>query len=69
MTKLDRLARSISDARDIADELTAREVKLSFGGQVYDPTDPMGKLVFTSLTLSYVSTEVHPCLDTQRVHD
>lgn len=51
VTKLDRLARSISDARDIADELTAREVKLSFGGQVYDPTDPMGKLVFNMMSV------------------
>jgi DNA invertase Pin-like site-specific DNA recombinase len=49
VTKLDRLARSISDARSIADELTAREVKLSFSGSVYDPTDPMGKLVFNMM--------------------
>jgi len=32
VTKLDRLARSLPDARDIADELTAREVKLNIGG-------------------------------------
>ena len=51
VTKLDRLARSIADARDIADELTARQVKLSFGGQVYDPTDPMGKLVFSMMSV------------------
>lgn len=51
VTKLDRLARSIADARDIADELTAREVKLAFGGQVYDPTDPMGKLVFNMMSV------------------
>src|SRR4051794_17539647 len=38
VTKLDRLARSVPDARDIADELTAREVKLSLGGSVHDPT-------------------------------
>jgi hypothetical protein len=29
VTKLDRLARSLPDARDIVAELTAREVKLS----------------------------------------
>lgn len=51
VTKLDRLARSIADARDIADELTAREVKLSFAGSVYDPTDPMGKLVFNMMSV------------------
>jgi Resolvase, N terminal domain len=31
-TKLDRLARSLPDARDILDELTKRNVKLSLGG-------------------------------------
>ena len=40
VTKLDRLARSLPDARDIADELTHREVKLSLAGTVHDPTDP-----------------------------
>ncbi|SEF93532.1 Resolvase, N terminal domain [Actinacidiphila yanglinensis] len=30
--KLDRLARSVPDARDIGDSLTARGVKLSLGG-------------------------------------
>lgn len=29
-----------------AREITARDVKLSFGGSVYGPTDPMGRLVF-----------------------
>lgn len=33
VTKLDRLARSLPDARAIADELTARQVKLSLGGR------------------------------------
>jgi hypothetical protein len=36
-TKLDRLARSLPDARDIADELTRKGVALSLGGSVYDP--------------------------------
>src|ERR1700737_82405 len=44
VTKLDRLARSVPDARAIADELTARKVKLNIGGSVYDPTDPIGSL-------------------------
>ena len=48
VTKLDRLARSLPDARDIADELTAREVKLNIGGSVHDPTDPVGRLLFTT---------------------
>lgn len=37
--KLDRLARSVPDARAIGDDLAARNVKLSLGGQVYDSTD------------------------------
>ena len=47
--KLDRLARSVPDARAIGDDLAARGIKLSLGGQVYDPTDPMGKLFFNIL--------------------
>jgi DNA invertase Pin-like site-specific DNA recombinase len=47
--KLDRLARSVPDARDIGDSLAARGVRLSLGGQVYDPHDPMGKLFFNIL--------------------
>jgi DNA invertase Pin-like site-specific DNA recombinase len=35
VTKLDRLARSLPDARAIADELTAREVKLALGTAVH----------------------------------
>ncbi|MGE4427419.1 MAG: recombinase family protein, partial [Solirubrobacteraceae bacterium] len=37
VTKLDRLARSMPDARNIADELTARNVKLNLGGSTHDP--------------------------------
>ena len=47
--KLDRLARSVPDARDIADRLAARGVKLALGSSVYDPTDPMGKMFFNIL--------------------
>jgi len=43
VTKLDRLARSLPDARAIADELTARQISLSLGGLVYGPTDAVGK--------------------------
>ncbi|MPY54952.1 recombinase family protein [Streptomyces acidicola] len=38
--KLDRLARSVPDARG---------VKLSLGGTLYDPADPMGKMFFNIL--------------------
>lgn len=47
--KLDRLARSVPDARSIADSLLARGVKLALGSCVYDPTDPMGKMFFNIL--------------------
>jgi DNA invertase Pin-like site-specific DNA recombinase len=51
VTKPDRLARSLPDARAIADELTARRVRLSLGGAVYDPTDPVGRLLFNVLEM------------------
>jgi len=47
--KLDRLARSVPDARDIADQLQARGVNLALGASVYDPGDPMGKMFFNIL--------------------
>jgi len=47
--KLDRLARSVPDARAIGDALTIAGVRLSIGGTVYDPTDPMGKMFFNIL--------------------
>lgn len=40
VTKLDRLARSVPDARDIVAELTASGVRLQLGGSVHDPTHP-----------------------------
>lgn len=51
VTKLDRLARSLPDARDIADELTRRQVRLNLGGSVYDPNDPVGRLLFNVLAM------------------
>ena len=51
VTKLDRLARSLPDARDILDELTKRNVKLSLGGSIHDPTDPIGRLLFNVLAM------------------
>lgn len=47
--KLDRLARSVPDARQIADSLVERGVKLALGTSVYDPADPMGKMFFNIL--------------------
>ena len=50
VTKLDRMARSVPDARAIADDLSDRGITLSLGGQAYDPTDPMGKMFFSILS-------------------
>ena len=49
MPKLDRLARSVPDARAIADRLRERGVKLALGRALYDPGDPMGKMSFNIL--------------------
>jgi DNA invertase Pin-like site-specific DNA recombinase len=51
VAKLDRLARSVRDARDILDELTRRHVALNLGGSVHDPTDPVGRLLFNVLAI------------------
>jgi DNA invertase Pin-like site-specific DNA recombinase len=47
--KLDRLARSVPDARQIGDSLVARGVRLSLGSTLYDPADPVGKMFFNIL--------------------
>ena len=49
--KLDRLAWSLPDARDILDELTKRNVKLSLGGSIHNPTDPVGRLLINVLAM------------------
>src|SRR6266704_3117156 len=46
--KLDRLARSVPDARAIGDNLAALGIKLSLGGQVYDPPTPWARYSSTS---------------------
>lgn len=47
--ELDRLARSVPDARGIGGSLVARGVKLSLVGTLYDPADPMDKMLFNIL--------------------
>jgi len=49
--KLDRLARSVIDASNIGDELFRRGVRLSLGGKVYDPEDPLEKMFFQMLAV------------------
>ena len=63
VTKLDRLARSLPDARAIADELTTRQVRLNLGGSVYDLPDPVGHLLFNVLAMvaeSRPDSAAHP---------
>jgi Resolvase, N terminal domain len=69
--KLDRLARSVPDARFIVDALVARGVRLALGSSVYDPVDPMGKMFFNILATlgimrsatwpSYSRSRARPC--------
>jgi DNA invertase Pin-like site-specific DNA recombinase len=51
VTKLDRLARSLPDARDLIGELTEEGVRLQIGNTVHDPTDPVGRLLFNVLAM------------------
>jgi DNA invertase Pin-like site-specific DNA recombinase len=51
VTKLDRLARSLPDARDISAELVDAGVRLSLGGSLHDPSDPVGRLLFNALAM------------------
>lgn len=48
---MDRLARSLPDARDIVDELTARNACPQIGASLQDPTDPVGHLLFNVLAM------------------
>lgn len=56
VTKLDRLARSLPDARAIADELTTRQISLSLGGSVYTPPMLSGSCCSTSSRWSLSSS-------------
>jgi DNA invertase Pin-like site-specific DNA recombinase len=47
--KLDRLARSVPDARAIGDSMAERRIRLQLGTMIYDPADPMGKMFFDIL--------------------
>lgn len=46
MPKLDHLACSVPDARDIAEKLEPKGIRPAFGAVVHDPTDPMGRMFF-----------------------
>jgi DNA invertase Pin-like site-specific DNA recombinase len=50
-TKLDRLARSVPDARDIIAGLHDRGVRFQLGAAVYDWSDPMAKMFVQMLAV------------------
>jgi len=35
----------------VADDLTRRRIRLNLGGSVYDPTEPVGRLLFNVLAV------------------
>ena len=49
--KLDRLARSVPDARDILQGLSERKVRFQMGPTVYDWKDPMSKMFLQLLAV------------------
>jgi DNA invertase Pin-like site-specific DNA recombinase len=49
--KLDRLARSVPDARDIITGLSERGVRFQLGAMVYDWNDPMAKMFVQMLAV------------------
>jgi DNA invertase Pin-like site-specific DNA recombinase len=51
VTKLDRLARSFLDAPRHRRRTHRGDVKLSIGGSVHDPDDPVGRLLFNVLAM------------------
>lgn len=51
VTKLDRLARSVPDLRSILDGLYARGVRVRIDRTIYDPADPMGRLLVNVLAM------------------
>lgn len=48
---LERLARSVLDARNIINELASRGARLNVGGLVHDPTEPVGRVFFDAVTM------------------
>ena len=55
--RLDRFARSVPDARSLADLIISRGARLQIGPTVYEPADPFGKMFFNILA-SFAEFEV-----------
>lgn len=54
----DTLVVTLPDAGDIADELARKGVSLNLGGSVYDPNDPVGKLLLNVLRIVAVEADL-----------
>jgi len=52
VTKLDRLGRSLRDLLDIADEIRTKGAALTVGRTTYDPSDPVGAMLFQVLGMA-----------------
>ena len=51
VTKLDRLARSVPDARDLVGQVYEKGAALQLGPSLHDPEDPVGKCLFNALAM------------------
>ncbi|MCW4601511.1 recombinase family protein [Janibacter hoylei] len=51
VTKLDRLARSVPDARDLVGQVYDQGAALQLGPSRHDPEDPVGKFLFNALAM------------------
>ena len=51
VTKLDRLARSVPDARDLVGQVYDKGAALQLGPSLHDPEDPVGKFLFNALAM------------------
>jgi len=66
---LDRLGRSARDLHDIAAELAGKGIKLSIGGSIHDPGDPIGKMLrerWAAQLLARSGRRVNSSLDRRR---
>lgn len=66
VTKLDRLARSVPDARAILDGLAKRKVRFALGASVYDWNDPFAQMFLQILA---VIAEFEAALIRQRTRE
>jgi len=51
VTRLDRLARSVPDARDIVTQVYEAGAAIQIGSSVHDPNDAVGKFLFNALSM------------------